>query len=135
MPREDNTLVMGTETVLLAEDNDSLREFYRVVLEEYGYTVIDAVDGEDAVTKFSENKDRIQMLLLDLVMPKMNGKEAYDEIRKIKPDIRAIFASGCTPDVVRQKQPIETDTHVVYKPVSARVLMRKVRSALDEPSR
>jgi PAS domain S-box-containing protein len=133
--REEKTSARGTETVLLAEDNDALRELYRIVLEEYGYSVIDAVDGEEAVRKFIANKDTIHMLLFDLIMPKMNGKEAYDEIRKIKPDIKVIFASGYAPDVIRQKSPLETGAHLVYKPISPRELMRKVRSVLDGAAR
>jgi len=104
----------------------------RTVLTEYGYTVIEAVDGEEAVKKFVENKDRIQLLLFDLIMPKMNGKEAYDEIRKIKPDMKVIFASGYAPDLVRQKASLENGAHLVFKPISPMQLLRKVRSVLDE---
>jgi signal transduction histidine kinase len=79
--------VRGTETVLLAEDNDSVRNMTEAVLKEFGYTVITAVDGVDALNKYQENMDTIQLLLFDLIMPKKGGKEAYDEIRKIRPDI------------------------------------------------
>ena len=122
----------GTETVLLAEDDDSLRKLSRSVLKQFGYTVIEAVDGEDAVRKFMENKDTIQLLLFDLIMPKKNGKEAYDEIRKIKPDMKIIFASGYAPDLVRQKASLDDKAHLIYKPVSPFELLRKVRSVLDK---
>lgn len=121
----------GTETILLAEDDESLRSLSRTILAEFGYTVIEAVNGEDAVRKFMANKDRIQLLLFDLIMPKMNGKEAYDEIRKIKPDMKVLFASGYAPDLVRQKTSLENNAHLIFKPVSPMKLLRMVRSALD----
>ncbi len=121
----------GMETVLVAEDDENLRKLSRIVLTEYGYTVIEAVDGEDAVKKFEENKDRIQLLLFDLIMPKMNGKEAFDEIRKIMPGMKVIFATGYAPDIVRQKASLEEGAHLIYKPLSPVKLLRKVRSVLN----
>lgn len=122
----------GTETVLVAEDDEALRKLAKTVLTQFGYTVIEAVDGEDAVKKFVENHDRIHLLLFDLVMPGMNGKEACDEIRKMTPDMKVIFSSGYAPDLVRQKMLLDEGTHLIYKPVSPMELLRAVRSALDE---
>jgi CheY-like chemotaxis protein len=121
----------GTETVLVAEDDEALRKLSSTVLKQFGYIIIEAVDGEDAMRKFMENKDKVHLLLFDLIMPKMNGKEAYDEIRKLKPDIKVIFASGYAPDIVRQKVSLEKNAHLIYKPVSPFELLRKVRSVLD----
>ena len=97
----------GTETILLAEDDARLRKLTVLVLEQMGYTVITANDGEEAVTKFMENKDRIQLLLFDIIMPKKNGREAYDEIRKVMPTIPVLFASGYSPDMLREKALID----------------------------
>ncbi|OGW26294.1 MAG: hypothetical protein A2X59_12490 [Nitrospirae bacterium GWC2_42_7] len=121
----------GTEAVLVAEDDESLRKLSRTVLAQYGYTVIEAVDGEDAVKKFMENKDSIRILLFDLIMPNMNGKEAYDEIQKIKPDMKVIFMSGYAPDIVKKKVSLENGSYILYKPVSPFELLRKIRSVLD----
>jgi CheY-like chemotaxis protein len=121
----------GTETVLLAEDDMNLRKLSRTVLTEYGYTVIEAVDGAEAVKKFMENKDTIQLLLFDLIMPKMNGKEASDEIKKIKPEMKVLFASGYDPDLLQQKELLGEGVHLVYKPITPMDLLRKVRSVLD----
>jgi polar amino acid transport system substrate-binding protein len=115
----------------LAEDDASLRKLVVSVLEEFGYTVISAVDGEDAVKKFMENKDRIQLLLFDLIMPKKNGREAYDEIRKMKPDIRVLFSSGHAPDLVRELASPEHGVSVAHKPISPLDLLQKVRKILD----
>lgn len=124
--------VTGTETILLAEDDEQVRNLTVSVLQEFGYTVITAVDGEDAVKKYLENKDRVQLLLLDLIMPKKSGKEAYDEIRKITPDIKALFASGYAPDIIRQKVLLDDNLPVAYKPISPTDLLTKVRRMLDE---
>jgi PAS domain S-box-containing protein len=121
----------GTETILLAEDDKSVRDIVSIWLAEFGYTVIEAVDGEDAVRKFTENKDDIDLLLFDLVMPKMNGKEAFDEVRKIKPGVKVIFGSGYAPDILQQKASLESGASLMIKPFSPLELLAKVRSALD----
>jgi len=125
----------GTETVLLAEDDAAVRRLTLLVLEQMGYTVIIANDGEEAVTKFMENKDRIRLLLFDIIMPKKNGREAYEEIKKIKPDIPVLFASGYSPDMLRVKALIDDDAALVYKPISPNSLLKKVREVLDRKSK
>ena len=84
-------LTGGTETILLAEDEEEVRKLMKLVLEEAGYKVIEAVDGQEALEKFRENKDSIDLLLLDVIMPKINGKGVYEEAKKIKPDVKALF--------------------------------------------
>ncbi|KAF0144743.1 MAG: PAS/PAC sensor hybrid histidine kinase [Nitrospirae bacterium] len=122
----------GTETILLAEDEENVRDITRLVLEEYGYKVIEAIDGEDAVNKFMENRDRIDLLLLDVIMPKMSGKEAYDRIRKIMPDIKVLFSSGYPADFIHRKEIDEQGLTFVAKPISPTLLVKKVREVLDK---
>lgn len=124
--------VGGTETILLAEDNDAVRDLTISILTEFGYTVITAVDGEDAVNKYRENAESIQMLLFDLIMPGKSGKEAYDEIRKITPDIKILFASGYSPDIIRDKASLGNGMAIIFKPVSPMELLKKVRSVLNK---
>jgi PAS domain S-box-containing protein len=121
----------GGETILLAEDDETVRELTRSVLEKYGYMVVEAVDGEDAVKKFMEYEDRIDLLLFDVVMPKKSGEEAYEEIRKVKTDIRVIFASGYPGDVVRKKAKLGEHMELISKPVLPTELLRKIREILD----
>jgi two-component system cell cycle sensor histidine kinase/response regulator CckA len=128
----DEQPVGGSETILLAEDDKSVRDMTEHILRDFGYTVITAVDGEDAVNKCAENRDRIQLLLFDLIMPKKTGKDAYDEIRKTRPDIKIIFASGYDPDMVRHKALLAQNVPVMYKPVPITTLLKKIRSVLDE---
>lgn len=128
---EEESPVGGVETILLAEDDKSVREMSMMILQDFGYTIIAAADGEDAVNKFRENRDRIHLLLFDLIMPKKNGKDAYDTIREMRPDIKVIFASGYDPDMVRQKAILDQNVPVVYKPVPINALLKTIRSVLD----
>jgi CheY-like chemotaxis protein len=121
----------GTETVLLAEDDVAVRNLTRSVLEDFGYRVIEAADGEEAVRKFGENKGAVDLLVLDIIMPKKNGKEAYQEIRKIQPDIRALFTSGYTADIVHKKGILDTGLDFVLKPITPTEFLKKVREVLD----
>ena len=128
---KDEVSVGGSETILLAEDSEPVRKLMATVLASAGYTVIEAVDGRDAVQKFMDNVDSIQLMLSDCIMPRMNGNEACDEIRKIRPGLKVIFTSGHAPDIIRQKAFTEDITNMVYKPVSPRDLLKKVRNVLD----
>jgi PAS domain S-box-containing protein len=122
----------GTETILVAEDDETVRELTRGVLEQFGYTVIVAEDGADAIDKFRENTDKIQLLILDVVMPRRNGKEAYEEIKKIKNELKVLFLSGYTADIMKRKGIFEEGLNFLLKPVSINNLLRKVREVLDE---
>ena len=120
----------GTETILVAEDDPSLRRLVRIILESVGYPVIMAEDGEDAVAKFMQNRDKIKLVILDLVMPKKSGKEAYEEIKKTSPGIRTFFLSGYTMDMISRME-IEKGMDLVRKPFVPNDLLRKVREVLD----
>lgn len=128
----EESLVGGTETILLAEDDEFVRNMTTRVLTEFGYKVITAVDGEEAVQLFAEFGEKIDLLLFDLIMPKQNGKEALDAIRKVRPGIKVIFSSGYAPETIRKKVSNAEGTHLIVKPVSPPELLRKVRRVLDE---
>jgi signal transduction histidine kinase len=121
----------GTETILLAEDDEELRQLAKYILTEFGYTVIEAVDGEDAVSRFTEHRERIQLLLLDLIMPKKKGNDACDEIRKMGSDVPAIFISGYPRDVLQGKGFLEEGCELIMKPVNPQNLLRTIRAVLD----
>ncbi|MFA4828917.1 MAG: ATP-binding protein [Thermodesulfovibrionales bacterium] len=127
----DIALLHGSETVLVAEDDSDVRVVTKDMLEEFGYKVLEATDGEDAVNKFIENKDRIGFLLFDVKMPKKNGKEAYDEIKKIRPDIKALFLSGYAEDIINKERLYEDGINILAKPVPPTELLRKMRELLD----
>lgn len=129
-PVTGNLQAEGGGTILVAEDNEALRTLTKTVLTDFGYEVIEAVDGEEAVEKFIDNKDRIRLLLFDLIMPRKNGRDAFNEIREIKPGVPVIFSSGYASDMVMQKGIIEEGICLIYKPVSPLDLLQKVRQIL-----
>ena len=121
----------GTETLLVAEDDPALRELSKIVLESFGYKVILAEDGQDAVRKFTANNEEIGLIILDMMMPKMTGVEAYEAIRRIRPKVKALFLSGYTADKVMETGLIANGMEIVMKPILPRDLLWKVRKALD----
>ncbi|MBF0496163.1 MAG: response regulator [Deltaproteobacteria bacterium] len=123
--------VGGAETILVAEDDTAVRDIMKVILERHGYTVIEAEDGQDAINKFMDNKDKIDLLIFDVVMPKKNGKEAYEEIKKVKGDIQAVFSSGYTDDILQKTGIIKEGLGFISKPVTPHLLLLKVRQALS----
>ncbi len=122
----------GTETILVAEDDPAVREFEAAILKKFGYEVILAEDGCDAVRKYAENQSTIQLVLMDMIMPNKNGKQAYDEIRLLQPDIKVIFVTGYSADIVRSRGEIDEDVELVMKPINASELLNKIRSTLDK---
>ena len=126
-----DTKIKGTETVLLAEDNAELRIGTKQILEASGYKVIEAVDGEDAIGKFKENIDSIGLLLFDVVMPEKSGKKAYDEIRKVSPDIKVLFMSGYSEGSILKNEVLKEGLNFISKPVAPNVLLKKIIEVLN----
>jgi len=121
----------GIETLLVVEDEVIVRMLMKKILEKAGYKVIIADDGEDAMARFREHDD-ISLVLSDVVMPKKDGKEMLDEIRKIKPGIKAVFTSGYKADVMKKKGMLEEGTEFITKPFKKNDLLQKVREVLDK---
>jgi polar amino acid transport system substrate-binding protein len=121
----------GSETILLAEDDAEVRKLAVSILSQYGYEVIQAVDGQDVVEKFAANRERIAMILMDMIMPKKNGKEAYDEISLLQPGVKVMYSSGYTADFIQNRGVSEEGIELVMKPVQPMELLRKVREMLD----
>jgi hypothetical protein len=121
------------ETILVAEDDRFVRMLTKHILTKYGYQVIDAADGEDVLEKFREHADDIRLLLCDVVMPKMNGARILHEIRKISPEVKIIFVSGHTRDILSAHGCDAGDVPLLSKPVKPGELLTAVRAALDAP--
>jgi PAS domain S-box-containing protein len=122
----------GTETILVAEDDEQVRDLIREILTGAGYTVIEATDGEEALRAFQDNRDEIQLLIFDVVMPKRNGKDVYDEIKIIRPGIKAVFISGYDAHIIHKKEIIEEGLTFISKPISPDVFLKEVREVLDK---
>jgi DNA-binding response OmpR family regulator len=121
----------GTETLLVAEDDEIVRNYITSALTQFGYSVIQAENGEDAVRKFMANRGAIKLVLLDVMMPKKNGKEVYDKIRIFEPDIKVVFLSGYSTDIMNKKGLLEKGLNFLHKPIPMHELLRKVREILD----
>jgi PAS domain S-box-containing protein len=128
---EYQPLPLGSETVLLAEDDDRVRRLTASVLSQLGYTVIEAADGEEALEVARRHHGEIHLLLTDIVMPKKCGNDAAAEIWRDRPGIRVLFSSGYTGDVVAQQGPLDSSIPFLQKPFTPRTLAVKVREALD----
>lgn len=121
----------GSETVLVAEDDEQLRKLTASILREFGYVVIEAVDGEDAVRKFLVNRNAVQLILLDAIMPKKSGREAYEEIVAMNPSVKTLFCSGYDVDIIRSKGLLVEGIPVLLKPTAPTQLLLSVRKVLD----
>jgi PAS domain S-box-containing protein len=122
----------GTETILIAEDDEAVRTLTRNSLVEHGYRVIEAADGEQALGAFRKHKDSIHLLLIDVMMPKMNGKDLYNAALREKADIKALFVSGYPSDLIRKEGVLEKGLNFISKPSSLTDILRKIREVLDQ---
>lgn len=120
----------GKETILVAEDDDNVRYFITDILNRFGYKVIGAKDGADAICKFREHKD-ISLMVIDSIMPHKNGKEVYDFIKQIKPDIKILFMSGYSADMLADKGILKHEVNYIEKPIYYEDFILKIRDILD----
>jgi PAS domain S-box-containing protein len=121
----------GKETILLAEDEPLVRRVLRRALERAGYEVVEAVDGEEAVRKFAEHRERIALCLLDVMMPRLNGRESAEAIAALRPGVRVLLASGYAADVLQDHGLEAAGAELIAKPIAPADLLKKVREMLD----
>ena len=121
----------GTETILIAEDEPDLRELARIFLEGYGYTVLEAASAEQAVQTADAFAGPIDLLLTDVIMPGMSGRQLAENIMGKRPHTRIVYMTGYTDDMVVQHKVLEPGVKLLQKPFSRDELGLKVRSTLD----
>jgi CheY-like chemotaxis protein len=126
-------MAQGSETILLVEDEAIIRELTVQILDADGYHVLEAMDGTEALSVADEHGAPIHLLLTDVLMPGMNGKELADELRLHHPDLRVLFMSGYDDRQIDLEKVEAEDTDFLPKPFSTEVLRRKVRGVLDGP--
>jgi two-component system cell cycle sensor histidine kinase/response regulator CckA len=128
----ESTNLRGKETILFAEDSNSLREMTKEYLESMGYTVLDASSGREALQRAHDFDGPIDLLLTDVVMPEMSGPELATEIGSLRPRVRIIFTSGYTDDAIARQGILDPRVAFIQKPYRPKALARKIREVLDE---
>ncbi len=125
------TLPRGDETLLLVEDDRVVRKLLKKMLTNYGYTVLEAGDGDQAIALFRANPAAVDLVISDFIMPGKNGKEVSDVLRTIRPNIKVLFISGYADDVLISRGISSHQLHYLTKPVNPEALLVKVRAVLD----
>lgn len=121
----------GAELILLVEDEDAVRRFTAALLKKHGYSVIEAFDGEEALRIIKESQGKVDMLITDVVMPKMSGKEVAERFRAISSEVKVLFISGYTDNIIGGHKILEEGTDFLAKPYSSEQFLTKVRRILD----
>jgi CheY-like chemotaxis protein len=121
----------GTETILIAEDEEIVLGYVKFLLEKHGYKTICASNGGKAVEEFRKNPERISLVLIDVVMPDMNGKEVYDELKKDFSQVKFLFSSGYTQNAVHKGFVLDENIRLVSKPYDMEELLKAIRKILD----
>jgi CheY-like chemotaxis protein len=122
----------GTETILLAEDSAGVRAVAREVLQRNGYAVIQASDGRAALELAATHSGTIHLLVTDVIMPEMSGRQLADRLRDERPELQVLFVSGYTDDAIIRHGILEPGIAFLQKPFTPEALARKVRAVLDE---
>ncbi|MFO0938369.1 MAG: response regulator [Gemmataceae bacterium] len=125
------TMPKGGETILLVEDEDGVRALVRHILRSCGYSVFEANDGVEAVKLAEQHVGKIDLLMTDVVMPRMGGREVADRLRKLHPGVKVIFSSGYTDDAIVRHGILEAEVAFLQKPFTPVSLAAKVREVLD----
>jgi CheY-like chemotaxis protein len=121
----------GSETILVVEDEVALRELTCVLLQDAGYTVLEASEVEDAISTAKDSHRKIDLLLTDVVMPRLDGRELANQLLALRPDMKILFMSGYTDDVIVHREALTKGAKLVQKPFTKATLLRKVREALE----
>jgi two-component system cell cycle sensor histidine kinase/response regulator CckA len=129
-PPDDGTPV-GLETVLLVEDEPGVRALAEAVLKKLGYKVLIADGGDTALGIWAEHRGSIDVLLTDVIMPRMSGGELAHKLREMNPRLKILFMSGYTDDMIAGHGILAGETQLIQKPFTAEALGRKLRNVLD----
>jgi PAS domain S-box-containing protein len=124
-------LLRGHETVLLAEDEEQVRQTTRTILEMDGYRVLEASGGSEALAIFKQHEGRIDLAITDVIMPQMSGQELAQSLKALCPDIKVLYVSGYTDDAIVRHGLLDEEIAFIQKPFTPEALSRKVREVLD----
>lgn len=121
----------GSETILVVEDNDMVRRFVRTILSRHGYNVLCAANGREALRMLDEHTTPLHLLLTDVIMPEMNGKDLFLRVSKERPGLEVLYMSGYTEDVIGHHGVLDAGINFIGKPFKSAALLAKVREALQ----
>jgi two-component system cell cycle sensor histidine kinase/response regulator CckA len=123
----------GSETILVAEDEDGVRSLTREVLEKYGYTVLEAANGEEALKVAEQHEGQLDLLLSDVVMPRMGGPELAQALLAKRPSVKVLYMSGYTDHPMVRRGVVNAGVAFLQKPFTPTVLVSRVREVLEAP--
>ena len=127
-------LPRGSETILLVEDEAGVRTLAKTILQIQGYTVLDAAQGKDAFLLSGQHEGLIHLMVTDMVMPEMNGREVADRLKPLRPNMKVLFMSGFTDKAMVHNGELDPGIAFLQKPFTPQTLARKVREVLDSPA-
>jgi two-component system, cell cycle sensor histidine kinase and response regulator CckA len=121
----------GSETILVAEDEDGVRSLTREVLEKYGYRVLEAANGEEALKVAERHDGRVDLLLSDVVMPRMGGPELAQALLQQRPDVKVLYMSGYTDHPMVRRGVVDAGVAFLQKPFTPTSLVSRIRELLE----
>jgi PAS domain S-box-containing protein len=130
--QDDRQANRGTETIMVVEDNTMLRDMAQKILERYGYRVLIAGSGDECLQQLTTHDGTVHLLLTDVVMPEMNGRELYARLAPLRPDLKVLYMSGYTDNVILHHGVLEAGIDFIQKPFSVQGLANKIRMILDK---
>jgi CheY-like chemotaxis protein len=134
-PEPDLALPRGGETILLVEDDERVRRLTRTVLRRHGYHVLEAQSGGDALLIGEQHQTPIDLMLTDVVMPRMSGGQLAERMRMVRPGLRVVFMSGYPDGSIVSDRVLSVDVDFIQKPIAPEALLSKIRRVLDTPAR
>jgi len=124
----------GNETILVVEDDGSVRKIVVDLLRVQGYKVLEATGGKEALIIFEKEKNPIHLILTDIVMPQMNGPQVIERLRQVRKDFKVLYMTGYTDEAIVQHGVVDKTINLIHKPFTIQKLARKVREILDKKS-
>jgi len=124
----------GTETILLVEDELGVRQLVREMLHRLGYKIHEASNGADAVRIFAQHQNTIDLLLTDVIMPQMSGRDLAERLKALQPLLKVLYISGYTDDMLAHHGVLESNVYLLQKPFAPDELAKKLREVLDAPA-